>query len=126
MEFKSNLSLASLKPIFLGNNSEQIYFIEETVLINQNFPTTCFNMVIFFISGVAVLMVNLAVLMWVKVKDRVLVDKMVAIDCIANIMMVGLLLLAFPVRIWNNRYLCVGITFYRVFTVTLNRSVYYY
>ena len=126
MEFKSNLSLANLKPIFLGNNSEPIYFIEEIVLVNQNFPKTSFNMVIFFISVAAVLMVNLAVLMWVKVKDRVLVDKMVAIDCIANIMMVGLLLLAFPVRIWNNRYLCVGITFYRVFTVTLNRSVYYY
>ena len=68
-----------------------------------------------------VTVVNAVVLLWVKVKDKVLIDKMVTLDCVANIMMAGLLLLAFPVRIWKNVWLSAAITFFRSFSSTLNR-----
>ena len=80
---------------------------------------TCLLATVTIVTGV-----NIMALVWVKVKDKVLIDKMVTLDCVANIMMVGVLLLAFPVRIWNNVWLCAGITFFRSFTATLNRWFY--
>ena len=76
----------------------------------------CFLATVTIVTGV-----NILALMWVKVKDKVVIDKMVTLDCVANIMIVGVLLLAFPYRVWNNSFLCAGITFFRVFTVTINK-----
>ena len=125
VEFKSNLShiLPHTKYINVANVEESIQFLEDVVLINQNYPKSSFNIAMFSVTVTLVIVVNLMVLAWVKVKDRVLVDKMVTMDCVANIMMVGLLFLAFPCRVWSNSFLCAGIIFYRVFTITINRWV---
>ena len=100
---------------------ETLYFVEETMLINKNFPITVLNLALFVSIVTIVILLNTLVLVWVKVKDKVLIDKMVTLDCVANIMMAGVLLLAFPVRIWKNVWLCAVITFYRYFSYTLNR-----
>ena len=119
----SNLShvLTHTQPIKLANAWESIQFLEDVVLINQNHLKTALNISMFSIAVTLVTVVNLAVLVWVKVKDKVLVDKMITMDSVANLMMVGLTFLSFPCRIWSNTFLCTGITFYRIFTFTLNR-----
>ena len=48
--------------------------------------------------------VNLAILTWMKVKE------------------IGLLLLAFPIRVWNNRFVCGISTCFTVYTITLKRK----
>ena len=105
----------------MGNIEHDIYVLEDVIVINQNFPMSVLNMTLCATTVIVVLLVNVMVLVWVRVKDKVLIDKMVTMDCLANIMMVGLLLLAFPSRIWSNALLCTGITFFRSFTATLNR-----
>ena len=114
-------NLTNTKPIYLANNGASIHFFEDTVFINQNFPKSVVNITMFLITVTIVAVVNMMVLLWVKVKDRVLIDKMVTMDCVANIMMVGIFFLAFPCRVWSNRFLCAGITLFRVFTATINR-----
>ena len=84
---------------------ETLYFVEETMLINKNFPITVLNLALFVSTVTIVILLNTLVLVWVKVKDKVLIDKMVTLDCVANIMMAGVLLNAFPVRIWSNFWL---------------------
>ena len=69
------------------------------------------------------LIVNSAILLWTKVKERVLVDKMVTIDCVGNILMIGLLLLAFPIRIWKNSFVCGFFTFFRVYIVIITYCI---
>ena len=102
-------------------NFEEVLFFEEVLVVNANFETSVSHMACFLATVMIVTGVNIMALMWVKVKDKVLIDKMVTLDCVANIMMVGVLLLAFPVRIWNNVCFCAGITFFRSFTANLNR-----
>ena len=102
-------------------NFEEVLFFEEVLVVNANFETSVSHMLCFLATVTIVTGVNIMALMWVKVKDKVLIDKMVTLDCVANIMMVGVLLLAFPVRIWNNDWLCAGITFFRSLTANLNR-----
>ena len=46
---------------------------------------------------------------------------MVLLDCLANISFIGVMLLAFPVRVWGSTNLCLLITFVRVFVLSLNR-----
>ena len=60
-------------------------------------------------------------LVWLKLKERTLVDRMVLLDCLANISFIGIMVLVFPVRVWGNSYLCILITFFRVFVLSLNR-----
>ena len=117
--FSNNFTIT--KTISLGIIGEPIHFLEDVIVINQNFPRSAMNIVMFLMTITMVTIVNTIGLLWMKVKDRVLIDKMVSLDCVANIMMVGLLLLAFPCRIWSNRFLCGVITFFRAFTVTINR-----
>ena len=111
----------NIKSITLANSGQSIHFYEEVLLINQNFPKSNFIIILFGMTVVMVTVVNAVVLLWVKVKDKVLIDKMITLDCVANIMMAGLLLLAFPVRIWKNVWLCAAITFFRYFSSSLNR-----
>ena len=107
--------------IALDQHFDPIIFLKDILFVNQNFEHSFFNCLVISVSGAAVLMVNLAILLWIKVKERVLVDKMVTIDCVGNILMIVLLILAFPIRIWNNSFVCGLFTFFRVYTVTLNR-----
>ena len=46
---------------------------------------------------------------------------MVLLDCLANISFIGIMFLVFPIRVWGNSYLCILITFFRVFVLSLNR-----
>ena len=113
-------NLTHNKEILLADIGNIIFF-QDVVVINQNFPISVLNITMFSIIVILVIFVNIMVLLRVKMKNRVLIDNMVTMDCLANILMVGLLLLAFPSRIWNNRFLCAGITIYRAYTVTINR-----
>ena len=98
-----------------------LYFTEDVIPVNTNFPLTLFNMVTFITTNVTVFVVNLLVLLWLKIKENNLVDRMVALDCIANMAVVIVLFLAFPYRIWYSTTICYGISFFRVFVLTLNR-----
>ena len=94
---------------------------EDTLVLNQNYPYSWFNIIVCVVTGTIILLMNLLVLVSMKVKDKALIDKMVVMDCVANIMLIGVLLCAFPCRVWKNTFLCAGITFFRVFTVTINK-----
>ena len=50
-----------------------------------------------------------------------LVDRMVLLDCLANISIIGVMFLAFPTRVWGSSLLCLPITFFRSFVLVLNR-----
>lgn len=50
---------------------------------------------------------------------------MVLLDCAANLAVIGVMCLAFPVRVWGDPYLCIIFHFYRVFVATINRRVYF-
>ena len=100
-------------------NSTNLF--EDNLVLNQNYPYSWFNIIVCVVTGTIILLMNLLVLVSVKVKDKALIDKMVVMDCVANIMLIGVLLCAFPCRVWKNTFLCAGITFFRVFTVTINK-----
>ena len=100
----------------------ELYFdSEQYIHINLNFPWTTLNLVMFVLNNLTVITVNVLVLIWLKLKERTLVDRMVLLDCLANIGMIGVMFLAFPVRVWGNTHLCLLITFFRVFVLSLNR-----
>ena len=48
---------------------------------------------------------------------------MVLLDCTANLAIIGMMCLAFPVRVWGDPYLCLIFHFYRVFVATINRMI---
>ena len=83
------------------------------------------NLVVFITNNLTILLVNVVVLVWLKIKENTLVDRMVLLDCLANISAIGVMFLAFPIRIWGNGYLCLLITFFRGFVLALNRCFKY-
>ena len=100
----------------------ELYFdSEQYIHINLNFPWTTLNLVTFVLNNLTVITINVLVLVWLKLKERTLVDRMVLLDCLANISFIGVMFLVFPVRVWGNSYLCILITFFRVFVLSLNR-----
>ena len=108
------------------SNGTEITFslnLTNTVFINSNWETTMFNLVVFIINNLTILLVNVVVLVWLKIKEKTLVDRMVFLDCLANIATIGVMFLAFPVRIWGNSYLCLLITFFRGFVLVLDRCL---
>ena len=99
-----------------------LYFQEDAILdVNNNFPFTLFNLITFVTTNVTVFIVNLLVLLWLKIKENNLVDRMVALDCVANMAVVIVLFLAFPYRIWHYTSICYFISFFRCFVLTMNR-----
>ena len=101
----------------------ELYFdSEQYIHINLNFPWTTLNLVMFVLNNLTVITINVLVLVWLKLKERTLVDRMVLLDCLANIGMIGVMLLAFPVRVWGNTHLCLLITFFRCYILVINRS----
>ena len=98
-----------------------LYFQEDPIVVNENFPFTLLNMIPFVTTNVTVFIVNLLVLLWLKIKENNLVDRMVALDCITNMAVVIVLFLAFPYRIWHYTYICYFISFFRCFVLTINR-----
>ena len=116
----SNISLffennGTMHHLFFNPDPENITFI------NQDFPWTTSNLAIFITNNLTVITVNVLVLIWLKLKESTLVDRMVLLDCLANISFIGVMFLVFPVRVWGNSYLCILITFFRVFVLSLNR-----
>ena len=98
-----------------------LYFQEDPIIVNQNFPLTLFNLIPFVTTNLTVFVVNLLVLLWLKIKENNLVDRMVALDCITNMAVVIVLFLAFPYRIWHSTSVCYFISFFRCFVLTMNR-----
>ena len=98
------------------------YFdVDELVHVNFNLEISLYNLIFPITSTLTVLLVNSMVLLMLKMKEKTLVDRMVLLDCLANISTVGVMFLAFPIRVWGNSYLCLLITFFRGFVFVLNR-----
>ena len=98
------------------------YFdVDELVHVNFNLEISLYNLIFPITSTLTVLLVNSMVLLMLKMKEKTLVDRMVLLDCLANISTVGMMFLAFPIRVWGNSYLCLLITFFRGFVFVLNR-----
>ena len=118
----NNQKDSNIEMYIAGDHSSAITFLlENTILVNQNFSNSSFHYLVILLVVVVVLLVNISILLWINVKERMLVDKMVTIDCVANLLMIGLLVLAFPIRVWGNDTLCAFITCFRSFTLSLNR-----
>ena len=60
-------------------------------------------------------------LAWIRVKERVLVDRMVLLDCAANLLCVVIVLCAFPVRVYRSGFVCLFLTFFRSYVVSIKR-----
>ena len=67
------------------------------------------------------MLVNCLVLAWIRVKERVLVDRMVLLDCAANLLCVVIVLCAFPVRVYRSGFVCIFLTFFRSYVVSIKR-----
>ena len=107
---------------FINQKRINLYFdVEELVYVNLNWKISKFNLISTITCTLTVLLVNSLVLLMLKMKENTLVDKMVLLDCLANISTVAVMFLAFPIRVWGNSYLCLLITFFRGFVVVLNR-----
>ena len=48
---------------------------------------------------------------------------MVLVDSFANLAMISIFLLSYPVRVFNNDWLCLGIGCIRAWVIVLNRSI---
>ena len=115
-DFYTNIKLFS-------NSTEQnlSFELKDAVHVNLNWEMSIFNLFAFITNTLTVLLVNIVVLVWLKIKENTLVDRMVLLDCLANISNIGVMFLAFPIRVWGNSYLCLLITFFRGFVGVLNR-----
>ena len=107
---------------FVNESRIHFYFdVEELVYVNLNWKISKFNLISTITCTLTVLLVNALVLLMLKMKENTLVDRMVLLDCLANISTIAVMFLAFPIRVWGNSYLCLLITFVRGFVVVLNR-----
>ena len=107
---------------FINQNEINMSFdVKELVYVNFNWKVSIMNLITTMTSTLTVLLVNALVLLMLKLKENTLVDRMVLLDCLANISTIGVMFLAYPIRIWGNSYLCLLITFFRGFVVVLNR-----
>ena len=115
-DFYTNIGLFS-------NGTEQNLFFDFKYAVNVNFnwEISVFNLFTFITNNLTILVVNIVVLVWLKIKENTLVDRMVLLDCLANISNIGVMFLAFPIRVWGYSYLCLLITFFRGFVGVLNR-----
>ena len=107
---------------FINQNEINLSFdVKDLVDVNFNWKVSILNLITTMTSTLTVLLVNALVLLMLKLKENTLVDRMVLLDCLANISTIGVMFLAYPIRIWGNSYLCLLITFFRGFVVVLNR-----
>ena len=111
----------NIKTFFNGTEQNLSFDFDTEVYINSNWETSIFNLVTFLTNNLTIFLVNVVVLVWLKIKENTLVDRMVLLDCLANISNIGVMFLAFPIRVWGNSNLCLLITFFRGFVGVLNR-----
>lgn len=89
--------------------------------VNRNFPQTPENWGIVIVTNSIILIVNIMVMVWAKFKDRNLIDKLVWLDCVANLSIIGVMFMAFPVRIYGSTYICIIMDFIRAVALFMNR-----
>ena len=111
----------NITDVILISKMGKMHFLGSSYILNQDFHINGINILIFVITVMLVLFINMAVLMWVKVKERVLVDNMITVDCISNLLLLVTVFMAFPWKFQGNLLVCAGATFFRGFTITLNR-----
>ena len=108
--------------MFINRKRNFFFFdVEELVHVNFNLEISLYNLILPITCALTVLLVNFLVLLMLKMKENTLVDRMVLLDCLANISTVGVMFLAFPIRVWGNSDLCLLITVFRGFVFVLNR-----
>lgn len=108
----------------IGQEEKAIKFDDETdfIEVNRNFDPTPLHWSIVVGTNSTILIVNLILMFWVKMKERNLIDMMVWMDCLANISIIGVMFLAFPVRVFDNHpSICILIEFYRAVALFMNR-----
>ena len=112
---------------FINRSEIKLSFdVNELVYVNFNWKISILNVITTLTSTCTVLLVNALVLLMLKMKENTLVDRMVLLDCLANISTIGVMFLAFPIRVWGNTYFCLLVTFFRGFVVVLNRLTIHY
>ena len=107
---------------YINRSEIKLYFdVNELVHVNFNWKISILNVLTTMTCAFTVLLVNSLVLLMLKMKENTLVDRMVLLDCFANISTIVVMFLAFPIRVWGNTYFCLLATFFRGFVVVLNR-----
>ena len=110
--------------LFIENSTVNITFDEDDFLeVNRNFQPSSLHWSAVLLTCVLILLVNMRVLLFTNIKESKLVDLMVLVDCLANLSIIGVLFLAFPVRIFQDTSLCYLIETYRGLSLVINRSV---
>ena len=116
--------MKDIQIVFNGEGDRIVFDEEDLMEVNQNFPVNTFNWSVVGLTNMIILLVNIIVLLWAKIKGKNLVDMMVWMDCLANLSLIGVLFLAYPVRVFDDHsYLCGPIEFYRAFSLIINRLV---
>ena len=91
---------------FINQRKQNFYFdVEELIRVNFNWKISKLNLILTLTRIITVLLVNALVLLMLKMKDKTLVDRLVLLDCLANISTIWVMFLAFPIRVWGNSYL---------------------
>ena len=110
--------------LFIENSTVNITFDEDDFLeVNRNFQPSSLHWSAVLLTCVLILLVNMRVLLFTNIKESKLVDLMVLVDCLANLSIIGVLFLAFPVRIFQDTRLCYLIETYRGLSLVINRLV---
>ena len=116
--------MKEIQIVFNGEGDRIVFDEEDLMAVNENFPVNTFNWSVVGLTNMIILLVNIIVLLWAKIKGKNLVDMMVWMDCLANLSLIGVLFLAYPVRVFDDHsYICGPIEFYRAFSLIINRSV---
>ena len=116
------MSTSTIVTIFTDNRILDITFDQEDYLeVNRNFEANTLHWTAVILTCVLIFLVNMRVLLFTNIKESKLVDIMVLVDCLANLSIIGVLFLAFPVRIFQNPGLCYLIETYRGLSLVINR-----
>ena len=108
----------------VGSSNRTISFvIDETYLENlhQNFPSTFANWFWYFWTILTILSSNILVLSWIQLKDKKLIDNMVLYDLLANLSIILIVVLAYPTKVYNDEWICLGVGVVRAFVSVTNR-----
>ena len=111
-----------------NNNSENVW--QDTnvdigaggVIINQEEEMTTVTILALSLTSLLVIPLNGGVMIWMKKKQRTLIDTMMIIDCVANVLLFAGLFLEIPKIIFGNSVFCMFKIGYRFFVNTVNRQ----
>ena len=106
---------------FLDIQQKSLQVYNDMRMVNLNFPINPPTILLLIFCVIFVVSVNIGVLSWLKMKERALVDSMIFFDCIANLLCIVIVFLAFPVRVYKHKLLCGVLTFFRGFVMSIKR-----